>query len=264
MSNKFVLWLDLLGFKQFLFDSARVERDWPKIEKDLNNMILATQRSAKSFGLELQGTVISDTLIFHISRTSGKALALLSLISCEFQAYFMKVGFLSRGVISLGEIYSPKYQNISSYIGGSIVEAATFESELNSPIIILAPSALEYVCDNEEIWEDELISEEISEKLSLRSMMYPIEAEFKKIETHATFMVAHTEYYIENLKAYLEIAFSNRDREYSAPELIAIGSKLKALKVVLVSILKERADFPTDIIDHLDFILENISRVTKS
>ena len=265
IDKKFVLWLDLLGFKQFLLDEERVKSEWPVIEDELNQMIEVSQKQAKTIGFDLATNVISDTVISNITPASNSALTLLCLVSCEMQAYFMRKGFLSRGVISLGEIYSSKYSRISSFIGFPIVEAATLEAELTSPVIITAPSVLNYILENKDaIWKEELTSGTGDAVLHLNEMVYPIEADFKTLDKSEVFFVAQIEYYIDNLEKYLKGIISKKGNPPSVGELTAIANKLSAAQQILAYVLKDNPDFKTDILGLLDVFVENVKRINKS
>lgn len=153
-SEGFVLWLDILGFKAFLCDESRSLRAWPQIEHHLYENLNRVSKKLKGNGVHITFNVISDTIVISTTKISSKALFFLSAIGILLQSDLLASGFLSRGVISVGKIYTSHKKNMNTIIGKPIAEAATYEPDLASPIIIAAPSLVNLINNNPDVIKD--------------------------------------------------------------------------------------------------------------
>ena len=204
--EKVILWLDILGFKEFLLDEERSFREWPKIERQILKNLKSLSKYMKEHGVKIDFFIISDTLIVYAEELNSSSIICILLASILLQSSFHSFGFLSRGVVTVGKILvSRRGSKINTIIGYPIVEAALYESSMDFPLVVLGPSLVEKIFSVPELLNGSLTSlPSPFNTWSPKDLMLAVNVNFRSMGDGNTAVVFHPEFYALSLNSYLD------------------------------------------------------------
>lgn len=266
VTEGFVLWLDILGFKAFLMDEEKAFHQWPLIERSLNSNLTRVSKHLKRQNVRVSFNVISDTIVVVVTGVKSESLFYISMISVLLQGDLHTFGFLSRGIISCGKVYLSPSKNINTIVGLPIAEAATYEAALNLPVISLAPSLVNFLEQNPEVCSVKFNIPPVDTPVSGNDFLIKAQIHFKEIGKVDTSVVFFPDHFSQSLNSYLgSLTFSLRNGDENS---FKNGlKKLFALKAFLsdVNILSDFEDLTRflspfkdpDLVRRLDEFLNN-------
>jgi hypothetical protein len=207
--NRFVLWIDILGFKN-LIENQKDPKDVTKIIRSIVKYPFGL-RKYSHYSKKLEFILISDTLIIATPDCTNWDLISLSIISTKISHSLLKNKLLFRGCISYGEFHSLKTRNGRTIFGETVVEAATLEPQINMLCIACATSVSNFLNTVGLKWTEksEITVEnysEIFEGISLGHFyfLYKVKLKLGFVETLVVrwfpIYVAHLENYFYDLQ----------------------------------------------------------------
>lgn len=137
-NKKLILWMDALGFKDWILKEKSSEKGVRFLERAINSGFNLKPEYKKRY----QTYVISDTLIIVSSYHELSDHCFLSMISSYLMKSFLTIGLPLRGAISYGECLIKASKNRLMVLGEGIVEAATNESLLDCFCIVQSLSCM--------------------------------------------------------------------------------------------------------------------------
>jgi len=144
-TNRFVAFMDVLGFSKIVLDTDRASAIMEELETVRNDtLMMAKEEELK----ELQITWFSDSIVItYLAEDITDLYILLSIIQ-EIQFKLIIRGVLLRGGIARGECYHKN--NI--IVGKGMIEAYTLESKFaNTPRIILSEQIKKFISKQDEL-----------------------------------------------------------------------------------------------------------------
>jgi len=136
--KKLILWMDTLGFKDWILKEKSSEKGVEFLESAINSGFKLKPEYKKRY----QTYVISDTLIIASSNHDLSDHCFLSMISSYLMKSFLSIGLPLRGAISYGECIIKPSKNRLMVLGEGIVEAATNESLVDCFCIVQSLSCM--------------------------------------------------------------------------------------------------------------------------
>lgn len=155
LEEKFLAFIDILGFKNIVMENRNPEIVMIAIEK-AENKILKYKKNSKLD--ELNVTWFSDSLVISISNYEIDALYTLIKLVNEIQSNLLVKNILIRGAISLGECY----HNKNNVYGKCMVQAYELECKVAvTPRVIISKEIIKYL-EREHTKEEEEIDMNIN------------------------------------------------------------------------------------------------------
>lgn len=133
MEEKFVAFIDVLGFKELVFSNANTKLF------EYFEIILNERSRLKNLGSEIQSTLISDSIIISTALTNQGLHDIISIVK-GIQSKLLLKGILLRGAISFGEIYIDEENNV--VVGKALIKAYELEKKAIYPRVIIDPPVI--------------------------------------------------------------------------------------------------------------------------
>ncbi len=155
--NCFVAFLDILGFKDKVFETKKDDKLLDTLIKSLRINQYFTQSNKKEVGnntkkkkIEIRSYFFSDSFVFMM-KENKEDLVHLFLIIRYLQDRFWENDLCFRGAITKGKMYWPKSNKENIILGPAMIKAYKLESQIAIyPRIIISKSLLNYI-NNENI-----------------------------------------------------------------------------------------------------------------
>lgn len=152
-----VLWLDMLGYKNWLINKTNLKEALKELESSLSVAFKDLSDSGASFGdiKDIETILISDTIICYTRSTNLDSILGLILFYHFLAIRLGKIGLPVRGCLAKGSLLvREKVPTI--LLGDAIVKCASTEPQLNAFVVAVHSSMVEYINSiecNEEVKE---------------------------------------------------------------------------------------------------------------
>jgi hypothetical protein len=151
-SDRAIAYLDILGFKDFLYDAEKIPDELNNLNslvQNLSNSKLPTvQDPTQQFSTPIIDYLfIFDTIIISspisqvIDDVNVDGLYVVSMVAIQIAQDLLEQGFLIRGGIAVGNVF----HSTSNVYGSAYIEAYETEQKVQFPIIVLAESARKHI-----------------------------------------------------------------------------------------------------------------------
>jgi len=142
----FVLWLDMLGYKNWLLKQS----DLVVAESKLLEAIkvgfqeLAAASDFPAADNEIQSLLISDTIVIWSHKNDPNVIAVLAILYHFLFCRLSKLGLPVRGALVRGSL-RVRIEPPSILLGEAVVECATIEPKLNAFVVAVHSSIIEFL-----------------------------------------------------------------------------------------------------------------------
>ena len=139
-SNRFVIFLDILGFKEFVLRSSHLEV-YDRMEKLYKSLTIFNKYSKNDIHI----TTFSDSIFIFTKDDNAFTLVWVLTLLSNFLEDTIKNGIPIKGAIAHGIITVNKSKNI--YCGQPIIDAFLLEEDLNYMGVVAHHSIDRYICN---------------------------------------------------------------------------------------------------------------------